>query len=610
MGKYIFNDVFKEIVDNYNIDSTVLGTMTDRDSSRIRHYKTDSKPVRSVLEQLISSICQIIQDTNDAYLNSILIEKLNRLVSQNGHFNAEIRKKLTQTRDIQEYVSFILRRSLELSNEPIYTDEPSVKPALDYSSLTLKITQAHQFFESNLYQDAVDLYEEVLRSPKLDEIPEQKRILHTDLGLICRNSGMNQYDIETVKKAAEHFTIASTLAVKAEDYTGNAIINKYLGTVYMSLSFLEDAEVNLKKAMNYNDQALSVLSGVNPEEYARVMINYGNLFIHYSDIRNNRKFLKNAAAYLEKALDFYRNTHSYFEGLCYLHCSSVYTLLAEISNSRENADKATAMIQNALRIFTMEDYPLMYAQCISNLGIVHMHLAQYFNTVENCNLAINHIQHALSIFAENIDAYSYFIAHLNLSSIYIMLVNTTKDNTYLENAIDCIGKCEKRRIPRDSSMNNIKTTLNHADALVAVAEVKKDLRLLKEAEILIHSMLTVSTKMKYDFLTAIAESFLAKLNFVRYELTRDSSYLDELLSHTKAASEFFTIQENPLNHAFVSHLAAKAYHYKGDYEASKHEYEVLLNIFSKDKYAEKHKALTEEYYDLCKEKGWQIILRL
>lgn len=602
--------MFKEIVDNYNIDSTVLGNMTDRDSSRIRHYKTDSKPVRSVLEQLICSICQIIQDTNDAYINSLLIDKLNRFVSQSRSYSSEIRDKILLTKDICEYVPFILRRSLELSNEPVCEDEPSVKPVMDYRSLVTKVTQAHQFFESNLYQDAIAIYEALENSPMLGELPEQKRIINTDLGLIYRNSGMNQYDIETIKKAEVHFNIASGLAIETGDMAGNAIINKYLGTVAMSLSFLEDAEANLKKAMHYFDLALSALTDVNPEEYARVMINYGNLFIHYSNIRSNRKFLKNAAAYLEKALDFYRNTNSYFEGLCYLHSSSVYTLLAEVSNAKENAEKATNMIQNALRIFTIEDYPLLYAQGISNLGVVHMNLAQYDNTLENCNLAINHINHALSIFAENIDAYSYFIAHLNLSSIYILLVNTTKNYTYLDKAIECIEKCEKHRIPRDTSMNNIKTTLNHADALVAVAEVKKDVRLLKEAEALLSSMLNISAKMKYDYLVAVSESFLAKLNFVRYELTKDISYLNEVLTHANSSFDFFTIQENPLNHAYIAHLAAKAYRFKGDYEKSKQAYEVILNIFTKDKYPDKHKALTEEYYELCKEKGWQIILRL
>jgi tetratricopeptide (TPR) repeat protein len=610
MGKYIFNDVFKEIVDTYDIDSTILGNMTDRDSSRIRHYKTDSKPVRSVLELLINSIGMIINETNDSYINSLLIEKLNRLANQRMLFTDDIRNTLLHTKEIQEYVPFILRRSLELNNDSVKEGATATKPGINSRTLVTKVAQAHQYFESNLYQDALDLYNDLLGCSSLIELPEQSLIIHTDLGLIYRNSGMNQYDIDTIRLAVKHFKLALKFVTDCGDPVANAIINKYLGTVYMSLSFLEDAENNLKRAINYFDISLSLLDGVNPEEYARVLINYGNLFIHYSNIRSARKFLKNSAAYLERALDYYRNTNNYFEGLIYLHCSSTYSLLSEISNTRENAEKAIQSIQNALRVFTIEDYPLLYAQCISNLGLVHMTMAQYDNTVENCNIAINHINQALRIFAENIDAYSYFIAHLNLSSIFILLVNTTKDYSYLEKAISSIEKCEKHKIPRNNSMNNIKTTLNHADTLIALAEVKKDTKLLVEAETLLNSTLETTTTMKYDYLVAMIESLLSKLSYVRFELTKNTAYLDDVLAHANTSIEFFSIQENPLYHAYVSHLIAKAYRYKGDYEKSKQVYEVILNIFTKEKYAEKHKLITDEYYDLCKEKGWQIILRL
>lgn len=610
MGKYLFNDVFKEIVDTYDIDSTILGSLTDRDSSRIRHYKTDSKPVRSVLELLINSISMIINETNDPYINSLLMDKLNKKAAEGSFFTNDIQERLLQIKDIQEYVPFILRRSLELNNYSVKAAPATAKSGIDCRTIVTKVTQAHHYFESNLYQDALNIYQNIVECPSLTKLPEQSLIIHTDLGLIYRNSGMSQYDIDTIRLAIKHLKFALKLVTDQGDQTGTAVINKYLGTVYMSLSFLEDAEPNLKRAIHYFDISLGLLNEDNPEEYAKVLINYGNLFIHYSNIRNSRKFLNNAASYLEQALDFYKNTSSYFEGLIYLHCSSTYSLLSEISNTKENAEKAIQNIQNALRIFTIEDYPLFYAQCVSNLGLVHMIMAQYDNTIDNCNIAISHISHALSIITEKVDTYSYFIAHLNLSSIYILLVNTTKDYSYLDKAISSIEECEKHKIPRINSMNNIKTTLNHAETLIALSEVKKDMKLLEEAEAILTSAVEISSNMKYDYLMAMSESLLAKLYYVRFELTKNKVYLDDVLAHSNTAIDFFSIQENPLYHAYVSHLIAKACRYKGEYERSKQIYEIILNIFTRERYTEKHKLMTEEYYDLCKEKGWQIILRL
>ncbi len=610
MGKFLFNDIFKEIVDSFDIDSTVLGNMTDRDASRIRHYKTDSKPGKSVLEQLINSICHIISETNDSYINSELIVKLNLLVNQNGLFPEHIRIRLSEIKDISTYLPFILRRSLELSSSPQGESSQFDTPIFDSNSIITKVTQAHQYFENNLYQDAITIFNEVLSSRKLSDLPAQNQLVHTDLGLIYRNSGLNQYNLDMIKLSIHHLDIASKISLDIGDLLNNAIINKYIGTVYMSLSNLEDAEANLKKAMKHYDIALGVLIDLNQEEYSRVMINYGNLFIHYSGIRNSRKILKNAISYLDKAIDYYKDTNNYFEGLTYLHCSSAYSLLAEISNTQENAKHAIAMVGNAMKIYTVEDYPLFYGQCLSNLAHIHLMMAEYGNTLDNCEIAISQINQALNIFAENIDTYSYFIAHLNLAAVYILLNNATKDCTYLDKAMECIGKCQKHRIKQDCSLNNIKINLSHAEVLINYGEVKKDPAFLIEAENIINEGLEISQEMKYDYLTGISEGLLAKLYLARYYITGDTNQLEEVLLHANISLEIFTIYDYPLYNASTSHLIAKAYRLRGDYERSKHEYEVILNIFTKEKYTEKNAAITEEYYDLCKEKGWQIILKL
>ncbi len=594
MGKYFFNEVFKEIVETYYLDSTVLGNMTDRDPSRIRHYKSDSKPGKAVLEQLITSICSVIADTNDPYVNSILIDKLNRMVKNSRLFTSDIYVKLSDMRDILIYVPFILRRSLEISTAAKRPRKTGSNHYLDTRGVMTKVSQGHNLFVNNLYQDAVRLYEELLNNPVLSELPEQELTIHTDLGLIYRSEGIYKYNPDTLKLAAHHFDLSSQLALALSDLQGNAVINKYLGTVYMSLSVFEAAEPNLKKAASYYDLALSALDK-DQEEYSRVMINYGTLFIHYANIRSTRNFMRNAISYFEHAISFYKDANNYFKAMAYLHSSLAYSALSEISNAQENAGNAIRMVNQALEIYTIEDHPLLYAQCISNLGHIHLMMAVYNNTVENCNKAVNYIHHVLNVCDENVDTYTYWVSNLNLTALYILLSNYTKDYSYLDKAAECLEECQKHNLTRDNSINTIKADLNHAEVLIGMAAAKKDNSMIDKAMKILDSTLAVTHRMEYETITAMAEDIYAKAYYNRFQMTKEASDLDELLIHAGRALKIFTINEYPLCYGTTSHLVAKAYREKGDVLRSKREYEGLFNIFTKEKYTEKHMQLLDEY---------------
>jgi len=216
--------------------------------------------------------------------------------------------QLKETTNIGDYVAFILRRSLELSNDSAKESDPAEVQLTDDQGIITKVSQGHNYFLNNLYDEAVDLFQELLKNTYLAYLPDQHQLVHTDLGLIYRSFGLNKYDPDILNLALHHLEQASKIALEKGDIIGNAVINKYTGTIFTSLSYFENAELNLKKSISHYDLALAALAGKDPEEYSRVMINYGTLFIHYSNIRNTRYFLKNAITYFEKAIEYYKDT--------------------------------------------------------------------------------------------------------------------------------------------------------------------------------------------------------------------------------------------------------------------------------------------------------------
>ncbi|HWT73979.1 MAG TPA: hypothetical protein VN258_04560 [Mobilitalea sp.] len=608
MSKFAFNDIFKEIVDTYYIDSTALGTMIDRDSSRIRHYKVDSKPGKAILDKLIQSICAIIDEKNDAHINNLLMERLNQYLHDRDLLTEEIRSKLSEIKNIDTYVAFLLRKSRETTTETVKANNISIgmqmNPLIDHS-LSTKVNQAHQYFENNLYQEAIGIYEELTKDATLSEQPQQALIVYSDLGLIYRNSALSQYNEELLQKAIHYLDIASELSEQLNDLLNYALVNKYLGTIYTFLFNFEDSENNLKKATNYYNNSLSALVKINNlDEHSKVLINYGILYLYYSNIRNTRNFLKNAISYFSKAMDYFEShSNHYFHALACLNCSGAYSFLAEICNTEANAALATKMTQNALKVFTIEDYPILYAQCISNLGYIHYILAKCFDTVTNCNKAINYIQHALSIVTEEVDVNSYAIAHLNLSVIYTLLSNHVDKQDNIAKAMDSLNRCKKHYQQESYSFNNVRTSFNQAEVLIELSEANYNEELLSESEGMLENLLDFCTKMNLNYFRANGEYNLARLNFDYYKERGEERYLEKSFFYTNKALETLNINDYPLFYAQIMHLVAKIHDYTKDYESSKNAYESILRIFTREKYPDKYSDIINEYNQLIHAKG-------
>lgn len=63
--KTFFNDLFRLVLSHYQIDIELLANLLDRHPSRIRHWKTDSRPSKDIIDPLITSILTLLDTETD-----------------------------------------------------------------------------------------------------------------------------------------------------------------------------------------------------------------------------------------------------------------------------------------------------------------------------------------------------------------------------------------------------------------------------------------------------------------------------------------------------------------------------------------------------------------
>jgi len=603
LGKYIFNEIFKEIVDTFYIDCTVLGEQIDRDSSRIRHYKSDGKPGKVVLDKLISSICEIIRSKNDSYMNHLFMEQTNRLIQTKELFSEDFCSKLSDIDNISVYISLLLRKSLEFSASVSGTNTSSSEgPELSLGShrLITQVDQAHQYFLNNLYPEAIAIYERIIIDSELMELPALKQTVYSELGLIYRNNSYDQYSPELLTKALHYLEIAANLSIESGDLMNYALNNKYLGTIYSYQFNFDDSENNLKKASHHYDLSISAFQKINSsEDISKVLINYGILFQYYATIRNSRNFLKNSISYLKKALEHFDNdSNSYFKALACMSSAASYSLLSEVCNTESNSTHALQMVQQALKIFTIEDYPAQYAQCVFTLGYIHFILASCKETVSNCNKAINYTLHGMGIINNEADFGYLVINHLNLSAIYSLLSHYAEPQENIAKAIDSLEKCHTYYKEQSNTIPNLKSNYNYAEVLIAVGEISKDSALLKEAEDILIKLVDLCETVNFTYFKTMSKYNLAKINYLYYKTKPTAKLLEQAFTYIGQVFDVFTINDYPLNYAQTMLLVAKINYHTKEYDKSKQAYENTLRIISKDKYPEKYATIISEYNEL------------
>jgi tetratricopeptide (TPR) repeat protein len=80
------------------------------------------------------------------------------------------------------------------------------------------------------------------------------------------------------------------------------------------------------------------------------------------------------------------------------YLGNVYRALAEVKDKEQNCQLAIKACQEALKIRTLDPFPMQYAMTQNNLGVAHRTLAEVKDKDQNSRLAINACQEALRFY--------------------------------------------------------------------------------------------------------------------------------------------------------------------------------------------------------------------
>jgi len=153
-----------------------------------------------------------------------------------------------------------------------------------------------------------------------------------------------------------------------------ARIKRGEGLAYFTLSYSNEKENNLKKALSSFYDALEIYTIEKyPEDYARTQGYIANTCLAMSEIRDREKNLNLAILSNEEALKVYnREKYPVQYGKIKLNLGINYEYLAEINYKEEYLKQAVDYYNEALEIFSIEKYPVENATIKLNLANSYM----------------------------------------------------------------------------------------------------------------------------------------------------------------------------------------------------------------------------------------------
>jgi tetratricopeptide (TPR) repeat protein len=118
----------------------------------------------------------------------------------------------------------------------------------------------------------------------------------------------------------------------------------------------------------------------------------------------------------------------HMEGFCYYR-------LAFVRNKEMNLTRAIHAFEEALKIRTLEKYPIDYAKTKNNLGIAYCEFSDVRDKETNLIRAIHAFEETLKIITIDIDSVGYASTQSNLGAAYTSLSGVLGREENLRNAI-------------------------------------------------------------------------------------------------------------------------------------------------------------------------------
>jgi len=303
------------------------------------------------------------------------------------------------------------------------------------------LDEADRLLNKNLTEEALEIYQDTLKQVNKKTDPITYCRIQLGIGVCYINLSYLEDQEKNLTKAMTKFEGILEIADPKQDKQTYLSALLRLSSAYFSMSGFRDRKKNLFQAIELSEKILAF-----PEEAEsrylffdanRIM---GSCYVEIMTLESQKDLFEKAQTHLNKAITYLDKQRDYSEYAEILtEIAKSYDTLALIEADKEkmisHLQESIRYSEEALSIDTIEKDAFLYVSILNNISSSYFNLCKIHPSVENMLKALEYNKKELNVLADYQNSISYLTALSNNSMILMGLFDNTKDVNYLDDAI-------------------------------------------------------------------------------------------------------------------------------------------------------------------------------
>jgi len=296
---------------------------------------------------------------------------------------------------------------------------------------------------------AIKTFDKILKIRTLERFPIQYANTHNNLGNAYATLAEVENKADNCKKAIKAFKKTLKVRTLEKFPIQYANTNNNIAVAYSKLAEVEKKAQNCNRAIEACEEALKVyIMERFPMQYAGTQNNLGAAYCRLAEVEEKAENCKKAINAYEEALKVrtlelfpmqYATTQN--------NLGAAYSTLAEVEEKVEekimSIKNAIEAFEAAIKIRTIQRFPIQYAMTQTNIGVAYGMLARVKDKAENCKNAIDSFNKSLNVYTLERFPIQYAYTQNNLGNAYgtLAVIENKADNC--KNAMEAYKKALK-----------------------------------------------------------------------------------------------------------------------------------------------------------------------
>jgi len=283
----------------------------------------------------------------------------------------------------------------------------------------------------------------------------------------------------------------------------------------------------------------------------------------------------------------------------YLLCmGNIFNSIGEVSDKAENNKRAIKAHEEALKIYTLERFPVNYAMTQNNLGTAYGTLAEVEAKAENCKKAIKACKEALKVRTLERFPMNYAMTQNNLGNAYGTLAEVEAKAENCKKAIKAYEEALKVRTLEHFPMNYATTQNNLGTAYERLAETEAKAENSKKAIKAFEEALKVRTLEHFPMDYAMTQNNLGTAYGTLAEVEAKAENCKRAIKAHEEALKIYTLERFPMDYAMNQNNLGTAYGKLAGVEEKAENckkaikaFEEALKVFTEEEFPEDYKSV-------------------